>query len=356
MKNLFFSLVLLFPALANAKAWRVDNTGNPAAQFTTLGAAIAASTVAAGDTLYIYGSAASYGSVAVNKRLVILGMGYNWAVNYLSAVPIAQIDCMNFATGSEGSLISGMRIGTGTGASGATDALYLSVDGITVKRNYVSSINAASSNSACPYSSPSSSINRQAVISQNWIYGYHYNSSFASLYNIYGTIDHNLIAYRMQVPIGSVISHNVVCYSNQCSSTSYLNYFLGSVIENNIFWGTTSGRVVNAFGSVIRNNVFPHASSTSVGDTSNGLENNVFSAAMSNVFENSSNTSLDGSFRLKAGSPALAAGTGGVDIGAFGGTGAYALGVPPTVPIIYFFNSATNASASLPIEIRIISK
>ncbi|MBL7976771.1 MAG: hypothetical protein JNN12_00415 [Bacteroidetes Order II. Incertae sedis bacterium] len=72
MKKLFFSLVLLFPALANAKAWRVDNTGNPAAQFTTLGAAIAASTVAAGDTLYIYGSAASYGSVAVNKRLVML--------------------------------------------------------------------------------------------------------------------------------------------------------------------------------------------------------------------------------------------------------------------------------------------
>lgn len=348
MKNLFFSLVLLFPALANAKAWRVDNTGNPAAQFTTLGAAIAASTVAAGDTLYIYGSAASYGSVAVNKRLVILGMGYNWAVNYLSAVPIAQIDCMNFATGSEGSLISGMRIGTGTGSS---NALYLSVDGITVKRNYVSSIHAASSTNAC--TSPSSSVNRQAVISQNWIYGYY--SDLAGLYNIYGTIDHNLIAYRMQVPISSVISHNVVCYSNQCS-TSYLNYFLGSVIENNIFWGTTSGRVVNAFGSVLRNNVFPHASSTSVGDTSNGLENNVFSAAMSNVFENSSNTSLDGSFRLKAGSPALAAGTGGVDIGAFGGTGAYALGVPPTVPIIYFFNSATNASASLPIEIRIISK
>lgn len=352
MKKLFFSLVLLFPALANAKAWRVDNTGNPAAQFTTLGTAIAASTVAAGDTLYIYGSAASYGSVAVNKRLVILGMGYNWAVNYLSVVPIAQIDCMNFATGSEGSLISGMRIGTATGRS-SSDALYLSVDGITVKRNYVSSIHAASSTSACP--SPSSSVNRQAVISQNWIYGY--DNYYDGLYNIYGTIDHNLIAYRMRVPIDSVISHNVVCYSNQCStSISYLNYFSGSVIENNIFWGTTSGRVVNAFGSVIRNNVFPHASSTSVGDTSNGLENNVFSAAMSNVFENSSNTSSDGSFRLKAGSPALAAGTGGVDIGAFGGTGAYALGVPPTVPIIYFFNSATNASASLPVEIRIISK
>ncbi|HRK75148.1 MAG TPA: hypothetical protein PLL64_12785 [Rhodothermales bacterium] len=352
MKNLFFSLVFLFPALANAKAWRVDNTGNPAAQFSSLSTAIAASTVAAGDTLYLYGSATSYGSVAVNKRLVILGMGYNWAVNYLSAIPIAQIDCMNFAAGSEGSLISGMRIGTGT----AGDALYLSVDGITVKRNYVSSIHAASSTSACP--NPSSSVNRQAVISQNWIYGYnnYTSSNYTGLYNIYGTIDHNLIAYRMQVPLGSIISHNVVCYSNRCSSSSYLNYFSGSVIENNIFWGTTSNRVVNAFGSVLRNNVFDHASTTSVGDGSNNLENNVFSATMSNVFENSSNTSLDGNFRLKTGSPALAAGTGGVDIGAFGGTGAYVLGLPPTVPIIYFFNSAVNASTSLPIEIRIISK
>ncbi|MBN8587004.1 MAG: hypothetical protein J0L94_01645 [Rhodothermia bacterium] len=348
MKKGILLCISLLPILVSAKNWRVDNSGNPAAQFTSLSAAISASTVAAGDTLYLYGSATSYGSVAVTKRLVILGLGHGWAVNYLSPISTASIDCINFTTGSEGSLISGMRIGIGSSTS---YGLFLSVDDVTVKRNYVSYIAAASSTSTCP--SPSSTA-RKAVISQNWVYDYQGN--YRGLYNIMGTIDHNLIAYGLHIPLGSLVSHNVVCYSNQCTSSSYNTYILNSVIENNIFWGANTNRVVNAFGSVFRNNIFAHPSSVAVGnDASNVLENNIFSAVMSNVFEGT-NTALDSSFRLKTGSPALAAGTDGVDIGAFGGVGAYALSVPPTVPLIYFFSTAVNASTSLPVEIRIVSK
>ena len=47
------------------------------------------------------------------------------------------------------------------------------------------------------------------------------------------------------------------------------------------------------------------------------------------------NVFLDKNFILKAGSPAIGAGAGGIDAGAFGGPSPYHLSVQPNVPAIY---------------------
>lgn len=44
---------------------------------------------------------------------------------------------------------------------------------------------------------------------------------------------------------------------------------------------------------------------------------------------------IDSAFRLKPGSPAIGAGAGGIDAGAYGGISPYRLSVQPNIPAIY---------------------
>ena len=57
---------------------------------------------------------------------------------------------------------------------------------------------------------------------------------------------------------------------------------------------------------------------------------------MSSVFLYTGST--DGQYQLKAGSPAIGAGNGGVNCGAYGGPNPYVLSGLPPVPATWFFN------------------
>ncbi|MFB3041480.1 MAG: hypothetical protein ACE1ZS_06720, partial [Candidatus Poribacteria bacterium] len=76
---------------------------------------------------------------------------------------------------------------------------------------------------------------------------------------------------------------------------------------------------------------------------------------MNTVFEGSGST--DGQWQLKAGSPAIGAGTGGFDAGMFGETATYVLSGLPNIPAVHFFEAASVASeeSRLPIQIKIKS-
>ncbi len=63
---------------ANARIWRVNNNAGVVADFTTVAAAVTAA--AAGDTIYIEGSATAYGGSGLNKKLTFIGTGYFWEV------------------------------------------------------------------------------------------------------------------------------------------------------------------------------------------------------------------------------------------------------------------------------------
>jgi hypothetical protein len=74
----------------------------------------------------------------------------------------------------------------------------------------------------------------------------------------------------------------------------------------------------------------------------NGNQNNV---DMTIVFAKNTGTT-DADFVLKAGSPAKGTGYGGTDMGAFGGTTPFVMGLQPAVPAIYQINAPGAPSGS----------
>ena len=81
---------------------------------------------------------------------------------------------------------------------------------------------------------------------------------------------------------------------------------------------------------------------------------NVSSAAL---FVGDATESSDGRWKLKAGSPAIGAGEGGVDCGAYGGPNPYILSGLPVGPTIYELNvsSYVTSSGNLPMTIKVKS-
>lgn len=119
------------------------------------------------------------------------------------------------------------------------------------------------------------------------------------------TITHNVINARTNADIGSINN---------------------SIVENNIFNKATSAYTFN--NSYVQYNMSGAAGVLPAGN------NNQNSVAMSTVFVNNSGTD-DASFVLKAGSPAIGAGSTGANLGAFGGTSPFKLGLQPAIPAIY---------------------
>src|SRR5438067_8623830 len=127
-KLLFISTCLLMASISHGKIWRVNNTGAPA-DFTT--AQAAHDGAAAGDTLHFEASAASYGSLSVTKKIIIIGNGYYLGTLISNANPDLQarpvpstLSTVSFIVGSNGSVMEGMTVSsTVTVISGAANIL-----------------------------------------------------------------------------------------------------------------------------------------------------------------------------------------------------------------------------------------
>jgi len=106
MKNLLYVL-LCFAAIlpATSAVITVDNSANSAGQYTGLQAAINAAN--AGDSIYISGSITSYGTVTLNKRLILFGTGYNPAKQspLVSTTGTITLDTVTSVSGASGSRI-----------------------------------------------------------------------------------------------------------------------------------------------------------------------------------------------------------------------------------------------------------
>lgn len=101
----FFLLALSFGA--QATTWTVSNNPNKPAQFTS--AQDAADAAAAGDTLLISGSTASYGSLDIEKQLHLIGEGWGPSVDiptFSSIICVNQDETVN----ASGSVIEGLEV------------------------------------------------------------------------------------------------------------------------------------------------------------------------------------------------------------------------------------------------------
>lgn len=291
-----FTVILFCTTNTYAKIWRVNNTAGVNANYTSAQTALNAATTLAGDTLHIEPSASSYGTLTVNKPIVIIGNGYFLTEDtglQVNSTEVSQFSYISFEPGSSGSCIQGISTGN----------FYLSTSNILMRRNYISSY-------VYMYAGADN-----ITLLDNFMVGISEQSSpFTGL-----NLSNNILSGCI-ISLSSAVS-NVTFENNTCIN-GYVQLY-NAQINNNIFYNTS----FTPYNSVYFNNI---GSSTQFG-TANGNQQNV--TMVNNVFVASGTT--DSQYMLKAGSPAIGAGFGGVDCGAFGGPNPYRLAGIPNVPTIY---------------------
>ena len=327
-----------------AKVYRVNNNAGTGAKYSS--AQTAHDSCSVGDTLYIEGSSISYGTLNISKKINLIGPGYflgqnpQTQVNLVSA-PFGIITC---GSGSAGSYITGIE---------ATN-LVVQDNNIIIKRNHFIG------NSGSSYASIGIQSNRSGIlITQNYVTNpFSYTSSFpigvsSGCSNI--TITNNYL----DITPSSTYSGAPVIYIDPAAS---------AVVVNNVFQGqsnmsltlnntTFNNNIVNIPSGTVtgsNNSMFNNLSASANLDTTSGnAHHNQINVSMSSVFIGTGST--DGQWKLKAGSPAIAAGLSGEDCGMFGGSDPYILSGIPTIPAIYFFAAPSSGSATLPVHIKIKS-
>lgn len=320
---------------ANATVRTVNNGPISAGQYTSVQAAVDASV--AGDTVYIHGSVTTYGSVTLNKRLVLIGAGhkvsgtqYNLST-YLDNIYLSQGNSTTLPTGS---VIKGINVPSIAGIGGA-----LPVNNITFERNMISST--------------------IGVCGSNWIFknnfiGYIMINNFSNMIisnNIFGTG-----LYYSNKP-------SVVFTNNLCLNGTYLYDVDYATITNNIFiepnydyvntnQQNTYNKNVFIYADPVNYDVFPPSGNTGVGNL-NTIANQFVSTVPLNV---SLDLCRNYDFHLLASSLGFAYGTDGTDIGIFGGsypmpnmTGATTI---PQMVSMDIQNSVVPLNGSLDVEIK----
>lgn len=300
MKSLFTSTILtlfLFSTTHTyAKIWRVNNNAGVAANFTAPQAAHDVASV--GDTIHLEPSATAYAGINVSKRIVIIGNGYELATDtglQANSNSSTISGGISFYGGSAGSVIQGLRL---------TGYTYVQDSNITIRR--------------CNMNQATYVYSKNFTFTNNWVYYYTISDQTGGLSGI--NISNNIFYYYSGISFGVSSTGNFTNNTCYVSSISCYNF----QVNNNILLGGSFS---------VNNNVYFN----NIGDgtqfgSANGNQQNVTGA---NIFTYTGGYAYEQYWMLKAGSPAIGAGYGGVDCGAYGGPNPYRLAGIPNVPTIY---------------------
>jgi hypothetical protein len=325
-------LIFCFSWLAlNATSWRVNN--NPAinADYATFEAAVAGAS--AGDTLYMEGSTFTYGIGVLTKPLVLIGPGYYLTENDSTQATNLEANFVSFTVDStaSGSKIYGCEF---------DDNVKINGSYVVFARNWVygpsiygTGIKLANDNDVI-----------NCTIIQNFF------SNISSRYNSYDPTPHNtliannIIAGAMDFKRGATISiiNNVIR-----GNVDVYN----SIIKNNIQHYEGGNGFMENENNIFEYNLTSHSTMPDgIGNQTNIDMNQVFVD-----FDGSLGYSTDGKWQLKEGSPAIGAGEGGVDCGAFQNPTPYVLSGLPAVPHIFEATvpSAGSNQSGLPVTIKV---
>jgi hypothetical protein len=319
----------LIPILANSQTTHtVCNMDGFPANFKSLQEAINSPAVAAGDILLVQGSAANYGDIEVNKKVIIMGPGYFLGENPETQTNLmsAKVNSIHFVPGSEGSVMQGMEV-TGTSV---TETFYHYCGGF-IGNNYSVLIDA----------------------------------------NAIGIISNRLHqALVIKSALSGLVSRNYLNYFFLIDTTTHLS------ISNNIISGdftaknsSVSNNIINAVGYIelsncsVNGNIFPGVGAPICGSNSN-YSNNVFSfnpfgedvgsnivdVPQNDIFVSSTGQSSDGRYKLKPNSPAAIK-----NVGPFVGPSPYRLSgisLHPNIFSVTMPQTATNGGG-LKVEVKV---
>lgn len=304
----------------------VSNDANKPAQYSDVQTAI--SNALAGDTIYVNGTQYLYPDFTINKKLILIGAGYN-SSNQLNL--ITQVNNIYFMKDSgtqdgSGSVITGFKINYNISMASGT----LAITNIRLFRNMINSLSPA------PW-----------LVSgvSNWII---YNNIFTSRIdcsNGYGTggctnfiIQNNI--FTQNNGIGNfgqssiVIDHNLFIHGNAFYNLQF------TTITNNIITSSDNTQVMNSgvtnctFNANISlsQNISPGSTGPNgsfLAQNNTGGSNIVGSDPLFTTCSDFNNYNGGFNYRLQSGSPGHNAGTDGTDIGIYGGTYAFPSGGAP---------------------------
>ncbi len=317
----------------------VSNDPSRPAQFTTTTGGGNASFIAAhnasaaGDTLYVYGSPFSYGTLEISKRLVIIGAGYGPNNQFGQPTRTGPINLFrDGSTDPSGSVICGLLVEgsinlTGTLASlnitlfrnRITGSVYTYLNsskpasGWTIFNNIIASISG-------PSGSRTSNSSTNIIIANNIITGIisGFNSNTV-------LIDHNVFLSSANLASlwNVIVSNNVFVRSSG-------NIFNGEVVFCTFNKNISNQNTIGGSSQYSPTNIFEATWLGSGGGSNSGAGNltgaNPQFVSVSNF--DTYNTTFN--YRLQAGSPGKAPfATDGTDAGIYGGSYPFPSGGDP---------------------------
>jgi hypothetical protein len=315
--KILFLFTFILITSCYAKVWRVDQNATNHPDYTNLQSAI--DNAQAKDTIYVAGYPTSYGSININKEIVLFGTGYFLSQNSAQAYPhSSQLDYVEFQSGGGYAIICGFEI----------HAIKIGCDNVTIRRNYIRGYdpnlidflgyhvnvlieqNYLDLNGGIVYENISTSNSDNVIIRNNYIR----NSSSA---------------FGIRAGGITIIYNNVI----DCNL-----YFLNSQFYNNIIVNCS---YYNSGGSLLKNNFNQYG----------GIGTQV---DFSTVFVPTG--TIDSKWKLKEGSVVKNAGLYGEDCGMFGGSDPYVLSGIPPIPTIYEATVPQTASEEEGLKVTIKAK
>jgi hypothetical protein len=329
-KQIIITLLLcgLFTVPLTASTFRVNNklADNASAKiYSTLQKAHDAANN--GDTIMVEGSSVLYSDIfTCTKRLVIKGPGYfldenpGISANKLSANINGQII---FNSGSTGSLIMGIE---------STYLMSIYDDNITIRR--------------CNFKASLQMHTQDNITISECI--------FEEGVQLSGEIETNLIVLNNIIKAGNIYfqAGSTGVFLNNILTAAFITIPTGFDMKNNILVNSTTANISLPLipDPDVCNNI-------SIGSHFGTANNNKANVSEGSLFLGTLSESTDGSWQLKTASPAIGAGEGGIDGGAFGGPHPYILSGVPTGPVIYQLNvsSFSTTDNKLPVTIKVKS-
>lgn len=338
MKTFLLTYVLIL--ITSTTAWTqsvytVNSDPTSGADFFSLQTAVDG--VNSGDTLLVSGG--SYTSTIINKKVIIIGPGYFFGANPVSGISAAVINGLKLESGAGGSTIMGVKIMKSS--NNYTLWIYdLNSSTVLIQRNYIGEhssyvINIENSSNIL--------FLQNFIISKDQSFqsrtAIKLNASNCTFYN-------NIIRFEetlfLSVSSSDSFRNNVFHASVSTNSNLDIN---GLNFINNIFYGTYNsvlGTPSITNYNICTDNLF----SSGVGNQQN------VTATIFKGFPTGTVSSEDRRYELITGSPAIGAGLGGIDCGAYGGLMPYEPSGFPSGPAIIEFDVPMIGSDSIDIHIK----
>jgi len=313
MKSKLLSAAFLaaFAYSANATVYTVSNVPNSIANFTTINAAIIAATD--GDTIYVQPSNTTYGSITLNKSLVMIGSGA-WPEG--QSGQRSMVSTFSVSATASGSTIKGFDITSSISASGV-------ITGLTVEFNRLGTMffSGVSSNVVVRnnlFSTTTTGIIGSSSTCTNFLIS-------NNIFRINST--GNVLSFTNAASNGNLFANNIVHSTSTSNPIRGARYF--TVIDN-IIYGGGSPAATDAIQdcNISHNLFFGNYTLAGVFAVSSNGANNLFGTSFSDVFTEISAinnlwlyapTAPFTDFNLPVGSPAIGSGTGGNDMGIYAG-------------------------------------